>query len=99
MRDKLSRREDQALMRVLKEVALTQYPNPYRKDCPGTPVLEAIATKSISMLDPAHEHVVRCSPCFRELTEMRRSLRRRKTFMWSMGAAGAVIVVLAFVLR
>jgi hypothetical protein len=47
------------------------------------------------MLDSAHEHVVACSPCFRELTAIQRALQRRKILMWAMGTTGTIIVVLA----
>jgi len=96
MRDKLTRREDRALHKALRELVLTQYPNPERKDCPGTPVIRAIATKTIDMFDPAHEHVTSCSPCFRELTEMQRRLQRRKVMFWAMGVTGTAVVILAF---
>src|SRR5437660_6468782 len=93
MRDKLSRREDRALLRALRELARTRFPNPDRKNCPGTPVLHAIAMKRISMLDSAHEHVARCSPCFNELMQMRSTLQRRKIFLWTMGTTAAAIAV------
>jgi len=95
MRDKLSRREDRALLKALRELTRTRFPNPDRKNCPGTPVLHAIAMKRISMLDSAHEHVARCSPCFKELMEIRRTLQRRKILLWAMGTAGTAILVLA----
>src|SRR5207245_3281552 len=92
-RDKLPKREDRVLHRALASVVLTQFPNPERKDCPGSPVLRAIATKSIPMRDPAHEHVGSCSPCFSELTEIREALHRRN-LMW-MGTAGTAVLVVA----
>jgi len=95
MRDKLSRREDRALLKALRAVVLTQFPNPYREDCPGTPVLQAIVTKRISMFDSAHEHIVGCSPCFKELTGIRQRLQRRKILFWAIGTTGAAIVLLA----
>ena len=95
MRDKLSRREDRALLKALRELTRTRFPNPDRKNCPGTPVLHAIAMKRISMLDSAHEHVARCSPCFNELMEIRRTLQRRKIVLWAMGTTGTAIVALA----
>jgi hypothetical protein len=94
MRDKLSKREDRVLHRALASVVLTRFPNPQRKDCPGSSVLRAIATKSIPMRDPAHDHVGSCSPCFSELTEMRQALQRRN-LMWAMGTAGAAVLALA----
>src|SRR5262245_38578979 len=96
MRDKLSKREDRAIHRALASIVLTQYPNPERRDCPGTSVLRAIATKNISMRDAAHEHVGSCSPCFSELTEIRQALRRRN-LTWALGTAGAAVLVLAIV--
>jgi hypothetical protein len=96
IRDTLSKREDRALHRALASIVLTQYPNPERKDCPGTRVLRSIATKSIAMRDPVHEHVGRCSPCFSELTEIRQALHRRN-LTWSLGTAGAAVLVLAVV--
>ena len=93
MRDKLSRREDRALLKALRAVVLTQFPNPDRKECPGTPTLHAIATKRISMLDSAHEHVGSCSPCFKELTQIRRRLQRRKILLWAMGTTGTIMGV------
>src|SRR5213594_2962479 len=95
MRDKLSKREDRALHQALASVVLTQFPNPQRKDCPGTSVLRAIATKSIPMRDPVHGHVGSCSPCFLELTEIREALHRR-SLIWATGTAGAAVFVLAF---
>jgi hypothetical protein len=96
MRDKLSKREDRALHRALASVVLTQYPNPERKECPGTSVLRAIATKSIPMRHPAHEHVGSCSPCFSELTQIRQALHRRN-LVWTMGTTAAAVLVLAVV--
>jgi hypothetical protein len=93
MRDKLSKREDRVLHQALASVVLTRFPNPQRKDCPGPSVLRAIATKSIPMRDPVHDHVGSCSPCFSELTEMRQALYRRN-LMWAMGTAGAAVLVL-----
>src|SRR5262245_66626471 len=95
MRDKLSRREDRALLKALRAVVLTQFPNPDRKDCPGTQTLHAIATKRISMFDHAHEHVGNCSPCFKELTDIRRALQQRKTLLWAMETTGTAIDGLA----
>jgi len=43
------------------------------------------------MRDPAFEHVGRCSPCFREIRELRAEIRRKRTLK---AAAGALLVVL-----
>src|SRR5262245_39887043 len=96
MRDKFSKREDRALHRALASIVLTRYPNPERKECPGSSVLRDIATKSIPMRDPVHDHVGSCSPCFSELAKIRRELHRRN-LTWALGTAGAVVLVLAVV--
>lgn len=97
MRDKLTKREDRALLKAMRELLLSHFPNPERKDCPGVSVLEAIATKRISMFDPAHEHVGGCSPCFGELTQIRDSLHRRK-LLWTFGTASTAVLVIAALL-
>jgi hypothetical protein len=93
MPNKLSKRQDKALHKALASVVLTQFPNPERTDCPGAEVLRAIATKTISMRDPAIEHVGQCSPCFAELTQMRQALHRRKVV--SATGTGATVIILA----
>src|SRR2546427_9727398 len=90
--DQLSNRQIRALERAMARVVMTQFPNPERKGCPAATVLRAIATKRISMLDPAIEHVGRCSPCFRELTAMRRALFTRKV-LWLVGAVIAGVML------
>src|SRR6266446_8630616 len=96
MPNKLSKRQDKALHKALASVVLTQFPNPERTDCPGAQVLRAIATKSISMRDPAIEHVGQCSPCFAELTQMRQTRHRRKVL--SATGTGATVVILAILI-
>ncbi len=95
--DQLSKRQDRALHRAFESAVLTQFPNPERKDCPGIGTLRAIANKRISMRDPALAHVGQCSPCFEELVEFRRVVRRHKMILaWSpVVAAILVISVLA----
>jgi hypothetical protein len=95
--DHLSKRRIRALERAMARVVMTQFPNPERKGCPGATVLRAIATKRISMRDSAIEHVGVCSPCFRELTAMRRAIFRRKV-LWIAGAVVSV-AILAVLMR
>src|SRR5580765_6680174 len=95
--DHLSKREDRTLHRTMESVILTQFPNPERKDCPGTAVLRAIAKKRISMKDPALDHAGRCSPCFAELTDIRLAIRKQNV-MWIGGTATAAVILLAVLL-
>jgi hypothetical protein len=93
MGEHLSKREDRTLHRTIESVILTQFPNPERKDCPGTAVLRTIAKKRISMKDPALDHAGRCSPCFAELTDIRRAIRKQNA-MWMTGAAAAAAILI-----
>jgi hypothetical protein len=97
MGDHLSKLEDRALHRTLESVVLTQFPNPERKDCPGAAALRAIAKKRISMQDPALEHAGRCSPCFAELTDIRRAIRKQNV-LWITGTAAAAVLLLVVLL-
>jgi hypothetical protein len=97
MGDHLSKREDRTLHRTMESVILTQFPNPERKDCPGTPVLRTIAKKRISMKDPALDHTGRCSPCFTELTDIRRAIRKQYV-AWITGTAAAAVLLIATLL-
>src|SRR5712691_11060035 len=94
--DHLSNRQIRALERAMARVVMTQFPNPERKGCPAATVLRAIATKRISMRDPAIEHVGQCSPCFAELTQMRQTRHRRKVL--SATGTGATVVILAILI-
>lgn len=95
--DHLSKREDRTLHRTMESVILTQFPNPERKDCPGTAVLRTIAKKRISMQDPALDHAGRCSPCFAELTDIRRAIRKQNV-AWITGTAAAAVILIAVLL-
>src|SRR4051812_29843613 len=94
MGDHLSKREDRTLHRTMESVILTRFPNPERKNCPGTAVLRTIASKRISMKDPALEHAGRCSPCFAELTDIRRAIHKQNV-VWITGTAAAAVILLA----
>src|SRR5688572_25939430 len=95
--DQLSKRQDRALHRAFESVVLAQFPNPERKDCPGTGTLRAIANKRISMRDPALAHVGQCSPCLSELRDLRLAVHKHKmVLVWSPVAATiAILLVVA----
>jgi len=91
--EQLSKRQDRALHRAFESAVLAQFPNPDRKDCPGSTVLRAIADKRISMSAPALAHVGHCSPCLAELSEFRRIVRRHKmVLVWSPVVAALLVV-------
>jgi len=67
-----------------KAAALYDYPNPARVGCPkDINVLKDLAAKRLDVPDSIVQHVVECSPCFREMTELRRKLKRLRVLkMW-----------------
>lgn len=90
--------EERALLELLKQAALNDYPNPERNGCPGRDFLRELAFRrsSIPVTDPRVDHIVHCSPCFREFTELRDQgqPKRRPTVI----IAAATVAVLAIVL-
>ena len=95
--------EERKLLELLKESALHDYPNPERNGCPGRDFLTQLAfhRSSIPATDPRVDHVVHCSPCFRELTEIRLQgpRNRREGAMIAVTAAAVLaIIVVSFLI-
>jgi len=86
---------ERQLLKLLKESALHDYPNPERHGCPGRDFLRQLAfhRSSIPASDPRVEHVVHCSPCFREFTEIREQAPRR--YRTALIAAAAAVLAIA----
>jgi hypothetical protein len=87
--------DERRFLEVLEKSALENYPNPERKGCPGREFIEqlAINTSSVPMSDRRIEHVTHCSPCFKELLDIRRGRKRRRVGRWlSVAAAAAAII-------
>src|SRR5712692_6692632 len=63
---------------VLQQAVLRNYPNPERKGCPGTNVLEEIARQWLPPEDDRWMHVIHCSPCYREFLDLRRAYLKER---------------------
>ena len=48
-------------------------PNPERVGCPPRDVLTALAGRARPIGDPAYEHLVKCSPCYREFRALQQA--------------------------
>ena len=89
------------LKRKLQDSILSQYPNPERKGCPGTAVLQGLARKYSDERvegDENWHHVTHCSECYREFLDIRRKYKadtrkRRVLTRWVVAAAILVIAV------
>jgi hypothetical protein len=91
-----SQGEERDLLQLLAKSALNDYPNPERIGCPCRDFLRTLAfnRKSIPLNDSRLDHVVHCSPCFRELSEIKAAAKRQRRRVWTgIGAAAAVIVI------
>jgi hypothetical protein len=93
--EQLTSKQDRRMLELLEEAALNDYPNPDRIGCPGTDFLKRLATdrRSISLSDPALDHVASCSPCFREFAGYRDRAKRAKVTRRVAIATGAAFVV------
>jgi len=69
----------------IQSAILLAYPNPERKGCPGSQVLQTLAgVTAHQVLDPAAvdpenaEHILHCSPCYAEYLELRRKAKESR---------------------
>jgi hypothetical protein len=72
-------------------------PNPERTGCPSREVLTALASRERLADDPAYEHLIKCSPCYREVRALQQAAgERRVATVLSRGwlAAAAAVVIL-----
>jgi hypothetical protein len=93
--EQLTPKQDRKMLKLLEEAALHDHPNPDRIGCPGTDFLKRLATdrRSISISDPALDHVANCSPCFREFAGYRDRVKRARVSRRTAMAAGATIII------
>ena len=92
--------EERELLELLAKSALNDYPNPERIGCPGREFLQRLAfnRKSIPLSDARLDHVVHCSPCFQELTDMRAAAKKKRRSAWIGAAVAAALILVGAVL-
>src|SRR3954469_15318079 len=78
----------------IDEVLSRANPNPNRAGCPPRDALIALSRRAQPINDPAYEHLVKCSPCYREFralqdadTSVTPSAATRRSSTWMLGAA------------
>jgi hypothetical protein len=93
--EQLTPKQDRKMLKLLEEAALHDHPNPDRVGCPGTDFLKRLANdrRSISISDPALDHVANCSPCFREFAGYRDRAKRARVSRRTAMVAGATILI------
>jgi hypothetical protein len=75
-------------------------PNPTRAGCPGREVLIALSRRERPIGDPAYEHLLKCSPCYREFRALQQSgvskrADTRPRVVWYAASAAALLLVIA----
>jgi hypothetical protein len=64
-----------ALQREFRRAVSAEYPNPGRKDCPGTEALRDLAERIVLRHDlredPRWKHAIQCGPCYEEYITLR----------------------------
>ncbi len=88
----------------IDEVLGRANPNPNRVGCPPQATLLALARRAQPIDDPAYEHLVKCSPCYREFRALQSqgvaepplaSADRPALRGWMLAAAAVLLVTLA----
>lgn len=71
--DALLPEQERRVLELLEGLVVIDYANPERMGCPGAQFLRMLAhsRRDISLRDPRLDHVVHCSPCFREYAALR----------------------------
>ncbi len=63
------------LQREFRRAVWAEYPNPARKDCPGTDALRDLAERSVVREDLRGDHrwkhAIQCGPCYAEYIALR----------------------------
>ena len=85
----------------IDEVLSRANPNPNRAGCPPRDALIALARRAQPINDPAYEHLVKCSPCYREFRVLQEAgtsappvAAARRSSAWMLGAAAVLLVAL-----
>jgi hypothetical protein len=85
---------DKRLLDILRQGLATEFPNPERIGCPGTPLLKGIAQGKVSLTEaePWLDHLGSCSPCFQEFKDFRRQSAIQRRRVLSLVATAAVLL-------
>jgi len=87
------------LKRKLQDSILSQYPNPERKGCPGSAVLQTVATRYSDESvegDENWHHVTHCSECYREFLDFRlehKGHAKKRSLLIGWGVAAAILAL------
>jgi hypothetical protein len=95
--------DEKRILDALGRGLLKEFSNPERTACPGSDVLERIASRTMPLSEAEKwlDHLGSCSPCYRDFSELRkvREVQRRRTLfaiaagiLVAVGIAGWVLI-------
>jgi hypothetical protein len=89
-----SKRQEEKLRKLAKDVFLNEFPNPDRKGCPDSQTIRAIAFGRVTGEEAQkwHVHAATCSPCTREYVSFRKEAARARSVRTLLIAAAAVFL-------
>lgn len=84
-------------------ILLNGFPNPERKGCPPSEIIQALGNRELGRDHPAWQHIWNCSPCFNEFKTIRdarlarieggeRRQRTRRRFVAAAAASAAAAI-------
>src|SRR2546428_12438010 len=83
------------------EVLRVANPNPERVGCPPRDVLIGVSRRERPIGDPAYEHLLKCSPCYREFRSLQQAgvppRANARTRIWWLAAAAAGLLAVGTV--
>lgn len=94
----ISKKQEEKLRKLAKDLFLNEYPNPERKGCPDSETIRAIALGKLTGEEASrwHVHAAACSPCNREYVNFRTAAERDKRVR-AVGLVAAVAVLIVVV--
>jgi hypothetical protein len=90
-----SERDEKRILDALGRGLLKEFPNPERSGCPGSEVLNKIASHEMPLSEAEKwlDHLTSCSPCYRDFLELQAGYRHRRMRTILAIAASILIVV------
>src|SRR4029077_3956766 len=88
-------RDEKRILDALGRGLLKEFPNPERSGCPGSEVLNKIASHEIPLSEAENwlDHLTSCSPCYRNFLQLQAGYRHRRMQTILAIAASILIVV------
>jgi hypothetical protein len=89
-----SERAEKRILDALGRGLLKEFPNPERTGCPGSDVLERIASHEMPLTEAEKwlDHLTACSPCYNDFSQYQIAHRRRRTRTFLAIAASILII-------